>query len=177
MPLVGHPLAGDDASGDGQCTQEGELGEPEPLGEHGGHGRRAAIRRLVPRDHEVETAAPDGSSEGRGGLQGIRSGQAVVDEVDAVVRAHGERLADRVLRVRRSHGYDGDLAAGVRLLHEECRLDRFLVDLIDHDFAVAVDALRGRVDAPVAPGVGDLLHEHGDLHHSLRSIVDNSHQA
>ena len=74
--------------------------------------------------------------------------QRLVSDVDRLVRAHRERLADRVGGPVRADGHHGDLAA-LRLLDQQSLLDGALVDLVEHGVGrltvqrvVAVESLR-----------------------------------
>lgn len=87
----------------------------------------------------------------------------LVVDVDGLVGAHRQRLAQRVLGVVRAHGHDGDLGVVGLLGDAQGLLDRVLVQLGEQ----AVDGLTvGRQvvgETAVAGRVGDVLHTDSDL--------------
>ena len=90
---------------------------------------------------------------------------AVVGQVHGLVRAHRQRLADRVGRPVRAHRQHGDLGAVVGLLELQRLLDRPLVDLVEHRVGgVAVQRPRPLAQLAFRIGVGHLLDQHDDVH-------------
>jgi hypothetical protein len=84
--------------------------------------------------------------------------------VYGLVRAHRQRLADRLGRPLRAHRQDGDLAA-VGLLEPERLLHRVLVDLVHHRVdRLAVQRVVRLGQPALRPGVGHLLDQYDDVH-------------
>ena len=69
----------------------------------------------APQHHQVEADLLQHLGQRVRGLQHVRPGQRVVQQVHGLVRAHRQRLADRLSRLLRAHGQHRDLAL-VRLL-------------------------------------------------------------
>ena len=121
-----------------------------------------------PKDLEV-TGEPVDTVEVRlraspGIIQRIGPGELVVDQVDGLVGAHGQGLANGLAGLVRAHGQDGHLAA-VRFGELEPLLDRVLVELVDDPVGGrAVEPGVLRPQGAFRPGIGDLLHADDDVH-------------
>ena len=74
-------------------------GTPEPLGHHRRHHPGPRVGRLRPDDHQVEPDLPERRGQRQRRRQRVRPGQAVVGHVHRLVRAHRQRLADRLGRL------------------------------------------------------------------------------
>jgi hypothetical protein len=96
-----------------------------------------AVGGLVTGDHQL--GALDGAQRTRqrpSGLDDVGAVQPVVDQVDGLVGAHRQRLADRLggpLRSGGQHGHRSLGAVGGLFLPDEQRLfDGAFVDLVQH---------------------------------------------
>ena len=156
--LVDDGLAGSDA-----------LSTSYALGQHRGHHAHPGISRLRPADHQVKAGLPEYLGQRVRGGPRVGPGQPVIQQVHRLVRAHRQRLADRLGRLVRAHGHDGDLGLGARLAlglgDLQALLDGVLVELVDepvHRRAVQ-RAVRVR-ELAFDSSIRHLLDQHGDIH-------------
>src|SRR5437764_5145460 len=117
---------------DGQLADIGHLRQAEQLGDDRRDGATASVRGLVARDDQVVAAGlRDGGGEDLRGRDRVRAVKHRVGDVDRLVGAHGQRLADGVGRAIRAYRDHGDLAlAG--FLDLQRLFDGLLVDLVEH---------------------------------------------
>ncbi len=106
----------------------------------------------------------DGRGEHQRGGERVAAVQRVVDDVDAGVATHAQRLAQRLARSLGTHREIGDLAFARLLDHLQRLLDGVLVELAQA--AVDGGTVGGVVggEGPVARGVRDVLDQYDDLH-------------
>ena len=100
----------------------------------------------------------------------------VVEQVDGLVGAHRQRLADRLggaLRARGQQGHRALGAVGGLFLPDQQRLfDGALVDLVQH--GVGGLTVQGPVavgELALRPGVWDLLDQDHDVRHECRFVL------
>ena len=97
------------------------------------------------------------------------AGQPVVQQVHGLVRAHRQRLADRLGGLLRAHGQDGDLGLVTRLALRlgdlQALLDGVLVKLVDEPVhRRAVHRRIRRLELALGRGIWHLLDAHDDVH-------------
>ena len=139
-------------------------GTPRRSDEHRRDDGHPGVGALGAEDHEVPLDRAERLGEDRRGGERVRPVDGVVHHVDAGVGAHGQRLADRLRRLLRTHGEDRDLA-GVLLGELQGLLDGVLVELVHHRVGrVTVEGLVGGAELLLGPRVGDLLDADDDLH-------------
>jgi hypothetical protein len=104
--------------------------------------------------------------------QGVGAGQAVIQQVHRLVRAHRQRLADRFGRVLRAHGQDRDLGLVPRgplgLGDLQAFLDGVLVKLVDQPVHRRAVQRAIRLELAFGPGIWHLLDAHDDVHRRHR---------
>src|SRR3954468_10662948 len=146
--------------------------EAEPVGDGGPEDPAVGVAGLLAEQDDVDAFA----------LQCLRDRIARRDEIGAcgglvadenrTIGAHCERLAERVLRLRRAERHQDDLAVPRSVLQPERFLDRVRVERVQRALARAMEALRAgmyslRALRPRRDADGD-LHRLRTLTRSLR---------
>ena len=138
----------------------------------GGHRAADAVGGLVAGDDQL--GALDGAQRARqrpAGLDHVGAVQAVVLEVDGLVGAHRQRLADRLGGALGTGGQHGHRAvAALALLDLQRLFDRALVDLVQHRVGgLTVQRVIAVSQLALRPGVWDLLDQDHDVRHECGS--------
>ncbi len=125
------------------------------LGDDGRNGTGAAVGGLVAGDDQLDALdLTESSSQGVRRLDGVGAVEGRVVEVDGLVGAHGQRLADGIGRAIGTGGEHGDLAT-VALLDEQSLFDGPLVDLVEHGVrSFAVEGVVAVGELALGPRVG-----------------------
>ena len=156
LALAAHLPLGDLELGDLR-----DHGQPEPVGDGGPEHGAVRVARLLAEDDQVGALLLQRRGQSVGRRDEVGALRGLVADQQRLVRAHGERLANRVLRGGRAHGHDQDLAAAC-LLDPERLLDGVDVEGIDRALARPVEPFRPRIDLPCL--LRHVLDTDGDLH-------------
>ena len=145
---------------------EGRIGDTKKRCHLRAHLRRVAIDGLLAAEDQINvTQFANSAGERSGGCPGIGAGEGSITQQNGVVHAARERLPQRFISLRRSHGQDG-YPSTKRILDFQCRFDSKKIEGIDDGLHTLPDQrVRVRVNADVL-GVGHLLDTDGNVHGS-----------
>ena len=114
-------------------------------------------------EDEIEFFLFDGSGEGSGGIESVQTNERVVFQMDGAVRALRQRLAQNLLRPRRTGGNDNYFAPMLLFLAERF-FEREGVRLIDFVRNVFADPGAGFVQLERRILLRHLFHADQNLH-------------
>ena len=172
--VVGLALTGDLAVVDRQLAQVGQLRQAQVLGDDGRDRAADTVGGLVAGDDQVD--ALDGAQRAGqrpAGLDHVGAVQAVVLEVDGLVGAHRQRLADRLGGALGAGGQDGDRAlVAVRsfsLISSASSTARSLISSSTASAASRSSVKSPSVQLALRPRVRDLFDQDHDVRHDSGS--------
>ncbi len=152
----------------GDLGNIGELIEAEPAGDAGTDLRRVAVDRLLAGEDDVGRAPgladlADRLGERVARRQSVGAGEETVGEQHRAIGAERERLAQRILGRRRTHGEDRHFAA-LLVAQPQRRFEREqIIGVDDRRHALAHDRVGDRMDADLRR-VRNLLDANDEVH-------------